>query len=409
MTQLPRRILVVGAGHAGGRLAHHLHAMGHEGEVILAGAEPHAPYERPPLSKELLTGAMAPTDLALKPAAQWHDDGVALRLDDPVEEIDLNAQLALTRSGARLGFDVLVMATGSRNTPLPAPHATEVPNLRGLDDSLALRAKLVPGARLAIVGGGVIGLEVAAAACALGVEVRVFEAGPRVMARILSPAASDWLALVHRAAGVRLDTGTTLTAIEADGGAWRLTTPAGRIGADAVLVAIGARPDTALLPQAPRGPAGGFLCDAGCRIAGLEGIAFAIGDVAEAWNPLYGRPVRLETWRNAETQAKLVAATLCGAPAPLPELPWMWTDQHGHNLQVLGLWDPRFRTVSRGTPGERGAVEFWLDDGVMRGAVLFDAGRERRHIEALIRARARPAPDALADPGARLKDMALAA
>lgn len=408
MQQPAARVLIVGAGHAGGRVAHHLRALGHAGEITLAGAEAHPPYERPPLSKAVLAGTQGPEAVALKPAAGWQEAGVTLITGDPVCEIDSGARIARLASGRRLGFDILVMATGCRNRPLPAAEGAPVFGLRSLDESLALRARLGASAHLAVVGGGVIGLEVAAATVDMGLAVSVLEAGPRVMARILSPAGSDWLAGLHAAAGIDLRCGVQVDRVAHTAPGMRIETATGRLHADAVLVAIGVLPETTLLPGAARGPAGGFLCDAACRVEGFAGRVLAVGDVAEAWNPLYDRPLRLETWRNAETQARIAAATICGAEPPVPELPWMWTDQLGRNIQVLGLWHDGLETVARGPVGAPGSVEFWLEGGVLRGALLTDAGRERRHLEPLIRARARPDPAALADPGVRLKDLARA-
>lgn len=408
MQQPAVRVLIVGAGHVGGRVAHHLRALGHSGRITLAGAEPHAPYERPPLSKAVLTGAEEPAALALKPAADWQAAGVTLITGDPVREISTTAGTARLASGRWLEFDILVMATGCRNRALPTAEGAPVFGLRSLDDSLALRAQLAASAHLAIIGGGVIGLEVAAAAVGMGLAVTVLEAGPRVMARSLSPAGSAWLAGLHAGAGVDLQIGAQVVRVARDPAGMRVETGTGMSHADTVLVAIGVEPETAVLPDAPRGPMGGLLCDASCRVEGFAGRVYAVGDVAEAWNPLYGRPLRLETWRNAETQARIAAATICGAERPLPELPWIWSDQLGSNIQVLGLWHDGLETVARGSVGAPGSVEFWLEGGVLRGALLCDAGRERRHLEPLIRAGARPDPAALADPGVRLKDMARA-
>lgn len=399
------RVLVIGAGHAGGRVAHHLRGYGFAGGIVLVGEEAHPPYERPPLSKSLLAGASAPADTYLKSPADWASDGVTLRLADPVHLVDATAGSARLASGAEIAFDYLIVATGSSNRQLAiAPH---LPSLRTIDDSLALRATMDGARSVAIIGGGVIGLEVAATASAAGLSVTVLEAGSRVMGRILSPPASEWLASEHCAAGVRIVTGSTVEAVEERAGRHVLTVDGKEIEADVVVAAIGSMPQVPDIAGAERGASGGLLTDARCRISGLGPACFSIGDAAESWSPLYSRHVRQETWRNAETQAKSVAATICGQDGPAPELPWMWTDQLGRNIQVLGLWEPGLEVIARGRLGERGSSEYWLKNGEVRGAVLYDNGRERRFIETMMRDRARPPAEALADASVRLRDLAI--
>ncbi|WP_118134636.1 NAD(P)/FAD-dependent oxidoreductase [Oceanicella sp. SM1341] len=397
-------VVIVGAGHAGGRAALQLRRRGHAGRVVMIGAEAELPYERPPLSKGYLKGTESAGDMALRPAEDWATERIEHIAGATVTAIDPAARAVELADGRRIGFDHAICATGGRARALPVPGADALLGLRDLADAAALRARLAGARRLVVVGGGVIGLEVAATACALGCAVTVLEAGPRVMARILPPEASDWLAGRHAAAGVEIRTGVHISQVVPLGdGSIVVETGAGPVAADLGLYAIGIVPEAGLVRGARVGASGGLATDAFCRVEGTEGRVFAIGDIAETPNPVLGRPARLETWRNAETQAAAVAATLCGTPTQAQETPWMWTDQLGHNIQVVGAWEGRGETLWRGAPGAPGSVLFWLEGARVRGAVLIDAGREKRFVEGLVAAGTPVDPAALADPAQRLK------
>lgn len=401
-------ILIIGAGQAGGQLARQLLAGGHPGPVIIASAETHSPYERPPLSKAVLKGE-GEGALAILSAEEVTDPRLAFRGGDPVVALDATQKRARLTSGDEISYDACVFATGGDARPLTLPGGDLCQTLRTLDDSRRLRAQLTPDRRLVIIGGGVIGMEVAATAATLGCRVTVVEMGPRVMARILPPVLSDWLAGLHGQAGVEVLHGVRPASIsktpdgfevdgtDADGAAFVLQ-------ADIVLSAIGIIPCAALLPQSFHGPSGGILTDACGRVPDLDGV-FAAGDVAESWNPVYQRPLRLETWRNADRQARAIARTLCGTDTPHSETPWMWTDQLDRNIQVVGLWQEGAEVICRGQPGSPGSSVYWLRDGVLIGGALIDAGRERRFLEKLVETGARPDPRALADPAVPLKSL----
>lgn len=396
-------VVIVGAGQAGGRCALALRSEGFTGRITLIGAEPHPPYERPPLSKAVLKGAEGEAGLFLDPDGGWQ--GIDLRTGETVVALDCAGRRVITAAAERIAYDHLVLATGGRPRDLPVPGGEHARTLRSLDDSRALKARLTPGLRLAIIGGGVIGMEVAATATELGCAVTVIEAGARVMARILPPETSTWLAAKHAAAGVTVLTGIAVQEIrEVTGGlAIHLRDSAGEsrvVVADLVVSAIGILPASELVPAANRGASGGILTDSAGRVLGLAGV-FAAGDVAESWNPHLGREQRLETWRNADRQPRAIARSITGEATEHAELPWMWSDQLGHNIQVVGLWAEGARTVARGEGGE---MLFWLDDdGAVAGGVLLDRGRERRFLEKLVEGKVRADPAKLADSAIPLK------
>ncbi|WP_417586917.1 NAD(P)/FAD-dependent oxidoreductase [Pararhodobacter oceanensis] len=405
MDHAERPILIVGAGQAGARSLRALLDEGITTPVILAGDEPHAPYDRPPLSKDLLKAFDPQNADPLCSDAVLTAPNVEVRLGDPVTAIDYDSSIATTASGQRIAFGALIIATGGRSRALPLPGGELCTGLRNMDDCARLSQGLDKAKRIVVIGGGVIGLEVADAARARDIEVTVLEAAPRIMARILPPTASQWLANRHRAHGTDIRCGVTVERIESTGGHFTVTTDHGHFEADIVLAAIGMTPNTELAPAGALGPGGGILTDTSGRIAGYDNL-YAAGDVAESYNPHFGAHVRLETWRNADRQPQAIARTIAGRPAEHAEIPWMWTDQLGHNLQVVGFWSDSSEEVARGVPGEKGSSLYWTSDGVLAGGVLFDNGRDRRFLEALVQNKANVPHATLSDPEVRLKKLA---
>lgn len=402
-TKLP--ILIVGGGQAGARSLRALVDGGVTTPVILAGDEPHAPYDRPPLSKDLLK-AFDPANAApLCPDEVLHAPNVTLKLGDPVTKIDYDTRVATTASGETIAFGALILATGGRSRDLPVPGGDLCIGLRNMDDCARLSQGLDAAKRVVVIGGGVIGLEVADAARARDIDVTVLEGGPRIMARILPPTASDWLAQRHIANGTDIRTGVRVDGIEQTDTGYTVTTDQGAFEADLVLAAIGMTPNTELAPQDALGPTGGVLTDTSGRVPGYDQV-YAAGDVAESFNPHFGTHVRLETWRNADRQPQAIARTIAGETAEHKEVPWMWTDQLGHNLQVVGTWTEAAEEVARGVPGEKGSSLFWTQNGVLMGGVLFDNGRDRRFLEALVESKANVPHESLSDPEIRLKKLA---
>ncbi|MFB9947978.1 NAD(P)/FAD-dependent oxidoreductase [Rhizobium puerariae] len=399
-------VLIVGGGQAGGQLARQLLQESFSGRVILASDEEYLPYERPPLSKAVLKGSAAEDSLFLCPAEEWAHTRIEIVASDPVVEIDTGGKAARFASGRIARYDTLVMATGGGPRIPDIPGAEFAKVLRNLEHSRVLRAELGRTAHIAIIGGGVIGMEVAATAAALGRQVTVIEAGARVMGRILPPAASAWLEDLHRSHGATIMTNAAVTRIgPRDTGGFSVQLGDGfAVEADIILMAVGMTPNTALLPKDTIGHASGIVTDEYGRVCGYDGV-YAVGDVAESMNPLYGRHMRLETWRNADRQAKAVARTICGIETVHCEVPWMWSDQHERNIQVVGLWQAGADVVVRGACGEPGSSLYWLEDGVVTGGVLIDNGRDRRFLEKMVETAARPSPEALADPAIALKSL----
>lgn len=400
------RIVIVGAGHAGGRMAQHLRRTGFGGTVTMIGDEAEAPYERPALSKEILHGTKAPGDIALQASPWWAQAGVDMILASSVVQVAADDKLVRLADGRALPFDRLILASGgkARRLAIPGGDDPRVVSLRTMEDGLALAHHLSAIKRLVVIGGGVIGLEVAAAARQRGVAVTVIEAGARLMARIGPPALSDWLMATHRAAGVGVRLNATTLAI-AGGDRLRVQ---GRddsgdfaIDADLVLSAIGIAPALDYLAGAGLDLRNGIVVDERCQVAGRP--IYAVGDVANTMSPLYGAHVRLETWRNAEAQPKALAELLAGRAEPYGETPWMWSDQYGRNIQVVGLWTDDAEVILRGQPGDTGAACLFMTDGQVSGGVLWDQGRDRRFLEKLVTDQNRHNVRHLADPAVALR------
>jgi 3-phenylpropionate/trans-cinnamate dioxygenase ferredoxin reductase subunit len=406
-----RHIVIVGAGHAGGRVAQHLRALGYDQRLTLVGEEPHAPYERPALSKELLKGERIATDLVLGPAAFWTDGSAVEHVRGSARALDTEARLLTLDDGRQIRFDQMVVATGGRARTLNVPGADlpGVVSLRTIDDSLALREMLLPGRRVVIVGAGVIGMEVAASAKALGAEVTVLEAGNRILARCLPAPASEWLHGLHTANGTRIETGIQIHRIERDDTALRVHVARDgevwSLSADVVLAAVGIDSSVDFLEGTGIASEHGIPVGVDCR-SPVAPWCFAAGDVALTYSPLYQRAVRQETWRNAENQAQSVAGFLMGRTEPYVEIPWMWTDQFGHNIQVVGQpADTDEIVVRHGASGDP-AVMLLLRGLHVVGGVLIDNGRERKHLEALVRRGAPVERDRLSDTAVPLKALA---
>ena len=342
------KVLIIGAGHAGGTAAVLLRQYGHEGPIVLAGEERAAPYQRPPLSKGWLKGEADLEALLLRPEAFYADHDIELRTGVTATAIDAAAKTVTFADGTVEAYDALILATGStaRKLAIPGADRPELLELRTLADAERLKAALGPGRRLAVVGGGYVGLEAAASARALGAEVVVIERMDRVLARVASETLSTFFTAQHRAHGVEVLTSAEVTAFE-DGGV-RLGD--GRlIAADAVLVGVGALANDGLARAAGLACDNGVVVDAAARTS--DPAIWAIGDMTLRPIPVYGgRRHRLESVPNALEQAKQAAAEITGRTSPTPEAPWFWSDQYALKLQIAGLADGAERQVVRGDP-----------------------------------------------------------
>ncbi len=370
-----RSIVVVGASLAGVRTVQALRRDGHEGPITLVGAEAHwPPFDRPPLSKAVLTGA-------------WEPDQARLRLPDPFPAdlllgrralaLDVAGRTVALDDGTSLGFDALVIATGATPRTLPGTESTPgIHVLRTIDDALVLRRDLMDPAtrRVAVVGAGFIGCEVASSCRTLGLEVTIVEALDLPLTRVLGPQMGRFAAALQEAHGVELRLGIGVRAVEGSGRIERLVLADDTIvEADVAVVGIGVRPETSWLEGSGLSLEDGVVCDEACVAVGSDGAVVAAGDVARWDNPLFGRSMRVEHWTNASDQAAHVAKVLvhgaeaAGAFAPVP---YFWSDQHGTKLQFVGTSGPDDRVeVVEGSEADGKFVAAYGRDGRVVGAL----------------------------------------
>jgi NADPH-dependent 2,4-dienoyl-CoA reductase/sulfur reductase-like enzyme len=345
-------VLIVGGGLAAQRCAETLRRRGYEGPVRMISAEPDPPYDRPPLSKELLAGTVEEESVAYRPAWWYEEKEVELLLGTRAEALDPKARTVMLDSGAELSYEKLLIATGSAARRLPFLEGYEnVHALRTLADARLLRQELVPGARLAIVGAGFIGQEVAATARRLGVEVTMIEALETPLAPILGKEVGAWFADLHLSEGVRVMTGAMLEGARGNGRVEELTLAGGRaVACDAVVVGVGTAPATAWL----RGSGldgSGVRTDTSGR-ARLPGV-FAAGDASVPFDPRFGAHARTEHWDAAAWQGSAAALAMLGEYPGTPPLPSFWSDQYGLRIQYVGHAHHADAVLVEGDPGGR--------------------------------------------------------
>ncbi len=398
--------VIVGAGEAGVGAAFALRAAGYAEPVTLIGGEAELPYERPPLSKDVLGGGV------LKPIraeADYTAAEITLLRGRTVRRLRREAREVEFEDGGGLGYDRLLLATGAAPRRLEVPGADQGPvhTLRDARDALALRAAIEPGMRVAIVGGGLIGLEVAAAARSRGAAVTVLEAGPRLLGRGVPEELAGLLAMAHRSNGVRLCVNRNLAAI-----AWRdgvaelgCTDGSGTL-ADLVVAAIGVAPRTELAAAAGLAIDNGIAVDAELRTS--DAAILAAGDCCSFPHPLFGgRRLRFECWQSAQELGQLAALNLTGARQAVALVPWMWSDQYELGLQIVGLPAAGAATVARHDGASRVLLFHLGADGRLLGASGLGPGsavaRDIKLAQRLIARRATPDPAYLADPAASLK------
>ena len=379
MSDTSARVVIVGAGHAGGSVAALLRQYGWQGPVTLIGTEPVPPYQRPPLSKAWLKGEGDLAGLLLRPAAFYRANHIDLRLGCEVTAIDRSARAVTVGTGDHVPYDHLILATGccARSFPVPGHDLAGIVSLRTLADADRLRTLPRPGARIAIIGAGYIGLEVAASARILGADVVVIEREPRALARVASIPLSDFFQRRHAAEGVRIVLNAGVEAFEGSHGrvtAVRLTDGTA-VPCDAVLIGVGAAPNDGLARVLGLVCDNGIVVDLAARTA--DPPIYAIGDCTRRPLPLYHRAGRLESVPNALEQAKQAAADLCGRPAPAAEVPWFWSDQYDVRLQIAGLSFDVTETVVRGDPLSGSFAIFHLsENGTVQAVEAVNAPAE---------------------------------
>ncbi len=379
MSDQTRHIVIAGAGHAGGSAAAMLRQLGWQGPITLVGEEPIPPYQRPPLSKAWLKGEATAESLALRPESFYAGASIDLRLGVRVVALDRAARTVTLSDGGLLLYDHLILALGARarRLPLAGTDLSGVLELRTAADADRLQAALKPGARMAVIGGGYIGLEAAASARALGAEVTIIERENRVLARVACPILSDFFQSFHRAQGVVITVDAQVAALEGhDGKVSSVRLGDGRlIPCDVALVGVGAVANEELARDAGLSCDGGIVVDLTARTD--DPAIFAIGDCTRRPLPLYDRIGRLESVPNALEQAKQAASLICGKPPPAPEVPWFWSDQYDLRLQIAGMPFDATDIVVRGDlQGGKFALFHLTADGTVQAVEAVNASTE---------------------------------
>jgi 3-phenylpropionate/trans-cinnamate dioxygenase ferredoxin reductase subunit len=403
--------VIVGAGFAAGECAIRLRQAGYAKTITMIGAEQHYPYHRPPLSKAYLSGTVTQDTLLLRPDAAYKKANIGFAGGVTVEAIDRAAKtIRLSGGGIPMSYDALVLATGghARRLNCPGAELDGLYYLRTLEDVAAIRARMAAGRRLVIVGGGYIGLEVAAVAVKLGVDVTVVEAAPRVLARVAGQEISAFYEQMHRDAGVAVLTGVSVAALvpgpglpQSVGG---VALADGRtLPADFVIAGVGLVPNDGLARQAGLRVENGIWVDEYCRTE--DPAVLAIGDCANHPSAFLGRRVRLESVPNAIEQARVAADTLTGKLAPYAAVPWFWSDQYDLKLQAVGLADGHDQVVLRGSMQARSFRVFYIRAGVLIAADAVNKPGEFMMARRLVGAGVAPDAAALADTGRALKDL----
>lgn len=394
--------VILGAGHAGTAAAAAMRSAGFAGRIVLVGDDPHLPYERPALSKGALLEGVD-TVPVIYPAEFYSAQGIELKLGSPVVALDRTARSVTLANGEVLAYDKLLIATGAsaRRYPLLDALGDRVHVVRTLDDAKALRSELQAGRRLLIVGGGVIGLEVAATAVQLGLSVTVLERAPRLLARGTPQGLADILLDAHAAHGVSIEVSVELSEARVEDGVVALTARDGRrFAGDLIVYGIGVTLNDALASAV------GLACDDGIVVDALgctsDPAIFAAGDIARQHHGFLDAEVRHETWANALHQGAAAGRAMVTGEPTAEDVPWFWTDQFGVNYQVAGRIEAD-RWIVRDGPVAGRCMHFGLTGGVLTGAVGVDAGADMRVARKLIAARAMPDPDALADPQQTLR------
>jgi 3-phenylpropionate/trans-cinnamate dioxygenase ferredoxin reductase subunit len=398
--------VIVGAGQAGGQAARTMRECGFEGRIIVLGEEPHPPHQRPPLSKAVLLGKVPPEKTHLYKDEWYAENDVELRLCMAVTGVEADAHRLTLHDGTTLEYDKLLLATGAtlRRLEIPGAELPAVHYLRSIEDAVVLQSACQPGVRLVVVGGGFIGLEVAASARQLGCEVTVLEATDRLMGRAMDAWMGAYFERLHARHGVTIRLQQEITEIAADGEATKVVTTQGTVTADVIVAGIGIVPNDSLARQIGAEVDNGVVVDTQGRTSVKD--IFACGDVACHHNSRLGRRLRLESWENAQNQAITAASTMCGKQSHYDPVPWFWTNQFDVNLQLAGVppdWDAR---VVRGDPDSGPFTVFYLAGDSIVACSAVNNAREMRSARTLIQQSVPVTAQQLQDPETDLKELA---
>jgi len=401
--------VIVGAGLAGAKAAEALRTEGFGGRVVLIGQEAERPYDRPPLSKDYLQGKSEKEKIYVQPTGWYASHGIELRLDTRVTALDRAAHQLIMAHGERIGYDKLLLTTGSspRRLPVPGEDLDGVLYLRGVQDSEAIKAAFATAKRAAIIGAGWIGLETAAAARAAAVEATVLERAKLPLLGVLGPEVAEIYAALHTEHGVTLRMGVEVTEIiGVDHRASGVQLADGsQIDADVVVVGVGITPNTGLADQAGLPIDNGILVDEHLRSTDPD--VFAAGDVANAYYPCLGRHLRLEHWSAALHQGPVAAANMVGNTTAYDQVPYFFSDQYDMGMEYTGYVEAgRYdQVVFRGDVAKREFIAFWLRQDRVLAGMNVNIWDVTDAITALVRSGDQVDPAQLADPGVALKDL----
>jgi 3-phenylpropionate/trans-cinnamate dioxygenase ferredoxin reductase subunit len=398
-------IVIVGGGQAGAQASISLRQAGFEGPVTILGAEPYIPYERPPLSKKFLAGGVNIEHLYMRRAAFYADKKIAIRTDAQVSRIDRQAKAVQLNNKELTPYGKLILATGGRVREMNCPGASlpGVHYLRTINDVVGFRSYLAQNLKLVIVGGGYIGLEVAAVAIKRECRVTIVEMLPMVLNRVVAPEMSEFYASAHRAEGVDIRTSTSVTAFEGEGKVERVVCGNETLDADMVIIGIGIVPNVELASAAGLDTNNGIIVDDCARTSDPD--IFAAGDCANHPNSILGGRLRLESVPNALAQGKAAALAAIGKPVPYAEVPWFWSDQYDLKLQMAGISEPGDQVVIRGAMSEKRFSACYLRDGVLVACQAVNAAKDFLQSKKLIAAHAKLGAERLGNSSISLKDM----
>ena len=401
-----QQIVIAGAGQAAVQTVDTLRRRGYTGQLTVVGDEPWLPYQRPPLSKKYLAGSLERERLLIRPPQFFADHHVIAHLGQRITGLERRERQVRLDDGRVLPYDALVLATGShpRRLRVPGIDLAGVHYLRTIAEADRIRDECRHGGRLVIIGGGYIGLEVAATARELGMEVTVLEMADRVMNRVTCPEVSAFYSAEHTRHGVQIRCHETVRALHGDAGRVHavLTEQGGEYPADVVVVGVGVAPADELASAAGLECENGVVTDAHCRTS--DEAIWAAGDCASHLNRQYGKHLRLESVDNAFEQGNTVALNLVGTPTPHDKLPWFWSDQFDLKLVIVGVSHGYDRTVMRGDPRTHSFSACYLRDGELIAIDSINSPKDQMAARKLIAAHLRPNIDKLADPAVPLRD-----
>jgi 3-phenylpropionate/trans-cinnamate dioxygenase ferredoxin reductase subunit len=403
---MSEKIVIAGAGHAAGQVVATLRQKKYDGPISLVGEEEYFPYQRPPLSKKYLAGELPAERLHFKPNNFYDEPNINVHLNTRIDRIDRKAKLVHSSDGGEFPYDKLVLSLGAhpRHVDLPGVELGGVHYLRTIQDVDNIRERFTAGCHLVIVGAGYIGLEVAAVAAQLGLDVTVVEMLDRVMSRVVSEQVSEFYQKEHRNHGVKLllSTGIKDFSGEVDVQAADLVDGT-QLPADVVVIGIGVVPNTDLAAEAGLEVSNGIVVNDRCQTS--DPNIYAVGDCTYHPNDILGKRVRLESVHNAVEQAKTAAANICGDDQHYAQVPWFWSDQYDLKLQIAGLSQEYDQTIIRGNPDERSFACLYLHDGILIAVDAINRPKDFMQSKKLIADHAVIDRALLADSNVELKEM----